>query len=199
MFKLPATAQELTTIIILWIVHIVVYLVSDSIAEVIRRNITFAGRLGWTELSWLRYLLRPPHLSPRTDAVYGMTIVPLVEEIVFFGLPALVMPILAVVVSPLLFALVHVLPQVDAAEKCGLPSRVKNRILAAELVAYYPPALVSGILWALGYGYISIIDHVIVNTQHELRILRSVREREKLVRELARKSRFNPFVESFVE
>jgi hypothetical protein len=197
MFKLPATLNELATLISLWCIHLAVYAVCDLVSHILERNIVFVGRARWQDVTWLKYLLKPPYLSPKTDLLYGAFVIPFVEDILFFGLPALIEPILAITVSPILFTLIHVLPYVDAAEKAGYYV-LKKRIFIANFIAYYPPALISGILWALGYGYASIINHMIVNTRVELRRLRELREREKLIRELARRDRISPFVEEFV-
>lgn len=172
---------------------------SDQLGKVLLRGSPpYVMWQGWT---WLDLVLTPP-VSPLVDAVYGVVVIPLVEEGLLIGIPLTVFdsPLLALA-GAVTFSLLHAVPIAEACRRYRLPRTYLAKALFVNQIYHMPLAVYSWYLWTHGYAWLSIVLHMVNNALATVGEYRTKREKERQIAEWLRdtsKKRHAPYLESYV-
>ena len=107
---------------------------------------------------------------------------PLIEEILFFALPLLIHPVLLYVFSIIWIAL-HVVSYYEASKLAGVKP---VKVTASAVLNFGTVGIVKAIYWLIGFGFASILHHVIANTLLSLNDLREFVKQDLTRREVMR-------------
>ncbi len=184
------------------VMYLVLMLVLGYLTDVLERLFLRGSPpyVAWRGWSWLDLVLSPP-VSPLVDAVYGVVVIPLVEEGLLIGIPLVVFnSSLLALFGALLFSLLHAVPIVEACRRFNLPREYAIKALLLDQLYHLPLAVLSWVMWTSGYAWLSIILHMINNALATWQQHSKEREKVRKVQEMltSQKRRHAPYVESYV-
>lgn len=196
-FKLPSTYEDLLAMTLLSLVYWIITGITASVSSHIERGLMYV-RVPSTKDSWLTYLLRGPSKSYISSAIYDVIVIPFVEECLFIGLPLVLFgPLASLLSALLLFGLLHLVPVIQGLKLINASPDVVRRTVVANLVYYVPAGFAAWLMWVSGYGWLSMIFHMIINARSAAEEI--IRRRRRLAfLEQAKRKKHAPYVESYV-
>jgi len=201
LFKVPATLSDLTEFIFLCACYWLAVIIGEKIADLLESSIKgFGGQTAKTMVyHWLPLYVLGPRKNLYLDLLWGSLVIPIIEDLLFFALPLVTVPEL-IWVTPAVFAFAHVLMYYEGMRTIGAPRSYARRVFIAETINYLPSAYAAAALWMHGYGYMSVLFHIIINTAAHLKEFQTYRSFEEAYRQIEeeyRRPRQKPFAEGF--